>query len=86
MSWVLERLNHYQPDLVVLARHADVTTEIVQAFRYRIINIHPRCCRTAGRRFISRPGKAVCITGHRSFRPEALDEGPIILQDVFHMG
>jgi formyltetrahydrofolate deformylase len=89
MGWLRERLTHYQPDLVVLARYMQiVTTEVVAAFRYRIINIHPSLLPHF-------PGAApykqawesgMRITGCTAhFVTEALDEGPIILQDVFHI-
>ena len=89
MGWVLGRLNQLQPDLVVLARYMQIVTgEIVQAFRHRIINIHPSLLPHF-------PGAApykqawesgMRITGCTAhFVTEALDEGPIILQDVFHI-
>lgn len=89
MSWLLQRLHHYQPDLIVLARYMQiVTAEIVQAFRHRILNIHPSLLPHF-------PGAApykqawesgMRITGCTAhFVTEALDEGPIVLQDVFHI-
>lgn len=89
MAWLLERLTHYQPDLVVLARYMQiVSAPIVQAFRHRILNIHPSLLPHF-------PGAApykqawesgMRITGCTAhFVTEALDEGPIVLQDVFHI-
>ena len=90
MKWVLGLLTEkYQVDLVVLARYMQiVTADIVEAFRNRIINIHPSLLPYF-------PGAApykqayesgIRVTGCTAhFVTEALDEGPIILQDVFHI-
>jgi formyltetrahydrofolate deformylase len=89
MKWLLERLQARGVDLVVLARYMQILApEVVQAFRHRIINIHPSLLPYF-------PGPApykqaweqgVRVTGCTAhFVTEALDEGPIILQDVFHI-
>ncbi len=89
MKWLLDRLKHRQVDLVVLARYMQIVSpELVEAFRHRIINIHPSLLPHF-------PGAApykqawesgVRVTGCTAhFVTEALDEGPIILQDVFHI-
>jgi formyltetrahydrofolate deformylase len=89
MKWLLERLKQRQVDLVVLARYMQIISpELVEQFRHRIINIHPSLLPHF-------PGAApyrqawesgVRVTGCTAhFVTEALDEGPIILQDVFHI-
>lgn len=90
MQWLLETLvNKYKVDLVVLARYMQILTpSVVEAFRYRVINIHPSLLPYF-------PGAApykqayengVRVTGCTAhFVTEDLDEGPIIIQDVFHI-
>ena len=89
MKWLVETLQKRGVDLVVLARYMQILTpEVVRAFRHRIINIHPSLLPHF-------PGPApykqafeqgVRVTGCTAhFVTEALDEGPIILQDVFHI-
>ena len=89
MSWMLDKLKHYKPDLVVLARYMQIVTpEIVAAFRHRIINIHPSLLPhfpgAAPYRQAYESGVRVSgCTAH--YVTEDLDEGPIILQDVFQI-
>lgn len=89
MAWLLEKLRQASVDLVVLARYMQIVPrEIVEAFRHRIINIHPSLLPHF-------PGAApykqawesgIRVTGCTAhFVTESLDEGPIILQDVFHI-
>lgn len=88
-DWLLKSLNELQPDLVVLARYMRILPpRIVQAYRNRIINIHPSLLPYF-------PGAAPYKQAYESgvrvhgctahFVTEQLDEGPIILQDVFHI-
>lgn len=89
MAWMLGRLQELKADLVVLARYMQIVTpEIVQAFRYQIINIHPSLLPhfpgAAPYRQAYESGVRVSgCTAH--YVTEDLDEGPIILQDVFHI-
>ncbi|MCG8508570.1 MAG: ACT domain-containing protein, partial [Rhodospirillales bacterium] len=40
-DWLAKRLQHYEPDLVVLARYMQIVPPaIIEGFPYRIINIH----------------------------------------------
>ena len=90
MQWVLESLtSKYNVDLVVLARYMQIlTANVVETFQYQIINIHPSLLPYF-------PGAApykqayesgVRVTGCTAhFVTEDLDEGPVILQDVFHI-
>ena len=77
------------PDLVVLARYMRILPErIVAAYRHRIINIHPSLLPyfpgAAPYRQAYESGVRVHgCTAH--FVTEQLDQGPVILQDVFHI-
>lgn len=89
MDFILRELNDTKPDLVVLARYMQIlSSEIVTAFRNRIINIHPSLLPyypgANAYRQAHEAGVRVCgCTAH--FVTEDLDEGPVILQDVFHI-
>ena len=76
-------------DLVVLARYMRILpAPIVSAFRHKIINIHPSLLPYF-------PGAAPYKQAYESgvrvhgctahFVTEQLDEGPVIMQDVFHI-
>jgi formyltetrahydrofolate deformylase len=88
-AWLLTQLKQHQIDLVVLARYMRILPpEITEAFRYKIINIHPSLLPYF-------PGAAPYKQAYESgvrvhgctahFVTEQLDEGPVILQDVFHI-
>ena len=88
-DWLLQTLQEHAVDLVVLARYMRILpTRIVQAYRHRIINIHPSLLPYF-------PGAAPYKQAYESgvrvhgctahFVTEQLDEGPVILQDVFHI-
>jgi formyltetrahydrofolate deformylase len=89
LDWLLAQLRACQADLVVLARYMRVLPErIVRAYRHRIINIHPSLLPyfpgAAPYRQAFESGVRVHgCTAH--FVTEQLDEGPVILQDVFHI-
>jgi formyltetrahydrofolate deformylase len=88
-DWLLKNLQMLNPDLVVLARYMRILPErIVAAFRHKIINIHPSLLPffpgAAPYRQAYESGVRVHgCTAH--FVTEQLDEGPVILQDVFHI-
>ncbi|HEY1922867.1 MAG TPA: formyltetrahydrofolate deformylase [Tepidisphaeraceae bacterium] len=88
-DWLLKSLQTANPDLIVLARYMRILPErIVKAFPSRIINIHPSLLPYF-------PGAAPYKQAYESgvrvhgctahFVTEQLDEGPVILQDVFHI-
>jgi formyltetrahydrofolate deformylase len=88
-DWLLGRLRHHQADLVVLARYMRILPDrVIKAFRNKIINIHPSLLPYF-------PGAAPYKQAYESgvrvhgctahFVTEQLDEGPVILQDVFHI-
>ena len=89
MSWLLARLKELKPDLIVLARYMQILSpEIVQAFPSRIINIHPSLLpffpgASPYRQAFESGARVTGCTAH--FVTEQLDQGPIILQDVFHI-
>jgi formyltetrahydrofolate deformylase len=88
-GWLLGLLQEHQVDLVVLARYMRILpAKIVQAYRHKIINIHPSLLPyfpgAAPYRQAYESGVRVHgCTAH--FVTEQLDEGPVILQDVFHI-
>ncbi len=88
-DWLLASLREQTVDLVVLARYMRILPKrIVTAFPHRIINIHPSLLPYF-------PGAAPYKQAYESgvrvhgctahFVTEQLDEGPVILQDVFHI-
>lgn len=88
-AWLLQQLQSFGPDLVVLARYMRILpAQIIAAFPSRIINIHPSLLPyfpgAAPYRQAYESGVRVHgCTAH--FVTEQLDEGPVILQDVFHI-
>ena len=88
-AWLGEQLEKLGVDLVVLARYMRILPEeIVEKFRFRVINIHPSLLPhfpgAAPYRQAFESGVRVSgCTAH--FVTEQLDEGPVILQDVFHI-
>ena len=89
MAFLLDRLRHYRPDLVVLARYMQIIApELVAQFRHRVINIHPSLLpyhpgANAYRQAFEEGVRVSGCTAH--FVTEQLDQGPVILQDVFHI-
>lgn len=88
-DWLLQTLQEHQTDVVVLARYMRILPpRFVQAFRHKIINIHPSLLPFF-------PGAAPYKQAYESgvrvhgctahFVTEQLDQGPVILQDVFHI-
>jgi formyltetrahydrofolate deformylase len=88
-AWMLNQLRSIGPDLVVLARYMRILPPaIIAAFRHKIINIHPSLLPYF-------PGAAPYKQAYESgvrvhgctahFVTDQLDEGPVILQDVFHI-
>jgi formyltetrahydrofolate deformylase len=88
-DWLLAELQKNRADVVVLARYMRILpARVVQAFENRIINIHPSLLPYF-------PGAAPYKQAYESgvrvhgctahFVTEQLDQGPVILQDVFHI-
>lgn len=89
MAWLFEQLKAAKPDLIVLARYMQILSpEIVQHFQDKIINIHPSLLpyfpgASPYRQAYENGVRVTGVTAH--FVTEQLDQGPIILQDVFHI-
>jgi formyltetrahydrofolate deformylase len=88
-EWLDKQLKALRPDLIVLARYMRILPpEIVKAYPSKIINIHPSLLPYF-------PGAAPYKQAYESgvrvhgctahFVTEQLDEGPVIMQDVFHI-
>jgi formyltetrahydrofolate deformylase len=88
-TWLLERLREYRPDLVVLARYMQIIAPaMVVQYQNRIINIHPSLLpyhpgANAYKQAFEEGVRVSGCTAH--FVTEQLDQGPVILQDVFHI-
>jgi formyltetrahydrofolate deformylase len=88
-DWLAAQLEQYQVDAVVLARYMRILPPaLVAKYRYKVINIHPSLLpHFPG----AAPYKQAFESGVRvsgctaHFVTEQLDEGPVILQDVFHI-
>jgi len=86
---ILRRLDEEKPDLIVLARYMQILPpEFVERWENKIINIHPSLLpfhkgANAYRQAFELGRRVAGCTAH--FVTEDLDEGPIILQDVFHI-
>jgi formyltetrahydrofolate deformylase len=88
-DWLLKSLQQHGADLVVLARYMRILPpRIIQAYKSRIINIHPSLLPYFPG---AAPYKQAFESGVRvhgctaHFVTEQLDQGPVILQDVFHI-
>jgi formyltetrahydrofolate deformylase len=88
-AWLARSLQQHRPDLVVLARYMRILPpHIITAHANRIVNIHPSLLPYF-------PGAAPYKQAYESgvrvhgctahFVTEQLDQGPVILQDVFHI-
>ncbi len=88
-DWLLGQMKKLSPDLIVLARYMRILPDkMIAAYRHKIINIHPSLLPYF-------PGAAPYKQAYESgvrvhgctahFVTEQLDEGPVIMQDVFHI-
>lgn len=86
-AWIEEQLAKHRVDCVALARYMQIVPpRLVQAFPHRIINIHPSLLpyfpgASPYKRAWEAGVRVAGCTAH--YVTEDLDEGPIILQDVF---
>ena len=88
-EWLAKSLKQHNVELIVLARYMRILPgEIVDAHPNRVINIHPSLLPYFPG---AAPYKQAFESGVRvhgctaHFVTEQLDEGPVILQDVFHI-
>ncbi len=88
-AFLLEQLKEFQVDLVVLARYMQIVAPaLVERYRDRIINIHPSLLpyHPGANAYKQAYEEGVRVSGCTAhFVTEQLDQGPIILQDVFHI-
>lgn len=88
-TFLLDRLRDYQVDLVVLARYMQILSPgVVARYSHRIINIHPSLLpyHPGANAYKQAWEAGVRVSGCTAhFVTEQLDEGPVILQDVFHI-
>jgi formyltetrahydrofolate deformylase len=88
-KFLLDSLAECRPDLVVLARYMQIIgPELVSRYCNRIINIHPSLLpyhpgANAYKQAFEEGVRVSGCTAH--FVTEQLDQGPVILQDVFHI-
>ncbi|MEM1097903.1 MAG: formyltetrahydrofolate deformylase [Planctomycetota bacterium] len=86
-AWIEENLAEFNADCVALARYMQIVPpRLVKAFPHRIINIHPSLLphfpgASPYKRAWEAGVRVAGCTAH--YVTEDLDEGPIILQDVF---
>jgi formyltetrahydrofolate deformylase len=89
MAFLLAKLREARADLVVLARYMQVlTADVIRHYPSRIINIHPSLLpyypgANAYKQAFEEGVRVSGCTAH--FVTEQLDQGPVILQDVFHI-
>jgi len=88
-AFLLDKLKEYNADLVVLARYMQVlTSSVLNRYRNRIINIHPSLLpyHPGSNAYKQAYEEGVRVSGCTAhFVTEQLDQGPVILQDVFHI-
>ena len=88
-AFLLAQLKEARADLVVLARYMQIlTANVVRQYPSRIINIHPSLLpyypgANAYKQAFEEGVRVSGCTAH--FVTEQLDQGPVILQDVFHI-
>lgn len=88
-GFLLEKLKEYQIDLVVLARYMQILSPtVVERYRSRVINIHPSLLpyHPGSNAYKQAYEEGVRVSGCTAhFVTEQLDQGPVIIQDVFHI-
>lgn len=88
-AFLLDKLKEFRTDLVVLARYMQVLGPmVVEQYRHRIINIHPSLLpfHPGSNAYKQAYEEGVRVSGCTAhFVTEQLDQGPVILQDVFHI-
>ncbi len=88
-AFLLAKLGESRADLVVLARYMQVLSPaFVERYRNRIINIHPSLLpyHPGSNAYKQAYEEGVRVSGCTAhFVTEQLDQGPVIIQDVFHI-
>ncbi len=88
-EFLVEKLKEHQADLVVLARYMQILSPaVVERYRSRVINIHPSLLpyHPGSNAYKQAYEEGVRVSGCTAhFVTEQLDQGPVIIQDVFHI-
>jgi formyltetrahydrofolate deformylase len=88
-QFLLAKLGEFQADLIVLARYMQVlSASFVERYVHRIINIHPSLLpyHPGSNAYKQAYEEGVRVSGCTAhFVTEQLDQGPVIIQDVFHI-
>ena len=88
-AFLLDKLREAQADVVVLARYMQIISPgLLGQYPSRIINIHPSLLpyHPGGNAYKQAFEEGVRVSGCTAhFVTEQLDQGPVILQDVFHI-
>lgn len=88
-AFLLEQLQAARPDLIVLARYMQVlTADVIRHYPSRIVNIHPSLLpyHPGANAYKQAWEEGVRVSGCTAhFVTEQLDQGPVIIQDVFHI-
>lgn len=88
-EFLVQKLTEFQAELVVLARYMQIISPtLVERYRSRIINIHPSLLpyHPGSNAYKQAHEEGVRVSGCTAhFVTEQLDQGPVIIQDVFHI-
>lgn len=88
-EFLLAKLGEFQAELIVLARYMQVLSPtFVGRYVHRIINIHPSLLpyHPGSNAYKQAYEEGVRVSGCTAhFVTEQLDQGPVIIQDVFHI-
>src|SRR5262249_49882004 len=88
-DFILQQLAEHRPDVVVLARYMQIIPKrMIDRYPSRIINIHPSLLpfHPGPNAYKQAWEEGVRVSGCTAhFVTEQLDQGPVILQDVFHI-
>jgi len=88
-GFLLAQLKEHRADLVVLARYMQILSPaMIDRYPHRIINIHPSLLpyHPGSNAYKQAYEEGVRVSGCTAhFVTEQLDQGPVILQDVFHI-
>ena len=87
--FLVAQIDEVRAELIVLARYMQILSpEFVSRYQHRIINIHPSLLpyHPGSNAYKQAYEEGVRVSGCTAhFVTEQLDQGPVILQDVFHI-
>ncbi len=88
-AFLAEKIREFRADLVVLARYMRIlSSEFVAKFPNRVLNIHPSLLpyHPGANAYKQAWDEGVRVSGCTAhFATAQLDQGPVVLQDVFHI-